>query len=139
MENKVKVETENGNLSIYIPDSRLKEEININGVNYLLVEKNQLENIIHQNIEFKKDIQELKHCIVSVIDVLGLLDKNTGTIKEKIKTGEEGYFGHIIKALKDVMLLMAEAKFSKSGENKLMEKFDFVKRIIPLIEKHGNK
>jgi hypothetical protein len=104
----------------------------------ITIPKKQLEELLKQNAEFKEDFKNLKGCILKLLDIFGILDPNTQSIKEKIKTGEESYFGHILRALKNVTVLLIEAKsgFSKRAEAELDTKFDFVKTVIPLIEKH---
>jgi hypothetical protein len=122
---------------IRVRDRDLEEIIVIADKEYLLVPKENLETLLNRLQDYKGDINELRNCVISVLRVLGLLDEQTQSIKEKIKTGEEGYFKHLLSALKDVMFLLTQAKFGfKDAERELLEKFDFVKKIIPLIEKH---
>lgn len=104
----------------------------------ITIPKHQLEALLKQNQEFKEDFKNLKGCILKLLDIFGILDPETQTIKEKIKTGEESYFKHILRALKNVTVLLIEAKsgMSKRAETELDTKFDFVKTVIPLIEKH---
>lgn len=115
----------------------LKTQI-IEDVEYSLVPTEKLETLLKQNQEFKEDFKNLKGCILKLLDIFGILDPETQSIKEKIKTGEESYFKHILRALKNVTVLLIEAKsgMSKRAEQELDTKFDFVKTVIPLIEKH---
>lgn len=120
----------------------LKEKLNINGKEYYLIEAEQLKNLLYEVKEGKKDIGEMKNCIMALLAVLGLLDESGTQIKESIKSGEEGYFKHILKALGETMALLGQAQIpviGKKAEAKLLEKFHFVKTIIPIIEKHGRK
>jgi hypothetical protein len=116
----------------------VKDLVVIDGVEYYLTPKTQLETLLTENKEFKTDFINLKGCILKLLDIFGILDSKTNTIKEKIKTGEESYFKHILKALKTITILLVEAKsgFSKRAEAELDTKFDFIKVVIPLIDKH---
>jgi hypothetical protein len=125
-----------------IPQDQLKEKLTIDGKDYYLVENEQLKRLIDDLKEGKKDINELKNCIMSLLGVLGLLNEAGTNIKESIKTGEESYFKHILKALGETMALLGQAQIpviGKKAEAKLLEKFHFVKTIIPTIEKYAGK
>jgi hypothetical protein len=120
--------------------NQITDKIEIEGKQYLLVEKNQLTNLLNQNAEYKKDVVELKECIISVLRLMGLLDETTKTLKAEIKSGEESYFSPILKSLSDVVKLLTLSQLpivGKKHEEQLVQKFSFIKQILPLIEKHG--
>lgn len=122
---------------IHIPQNDLNTKIDINGEIKTLVNVDQLEKLLFQLKDQKKDLLELKNCVVSVLRLMGLLDEKTGTIKESVRSGNESYFKHIIKALKDVVMLMTMARFNKASETELMEKFAFIKTVLPLVDKYA--
>jgi len=119
--------------------STLQSEQIIDGKVYLLVPKNQLQALVDQLKEQKADIQELKNVVIAVLKLMGLYDEATGTIKESVRSGEEGYFKYIIKALKDVLWLMLQAKASKEAEKELAEKFAFIKTLLTIIPKYAGE
>ena len=123
---------------ITIEIQKIEDTFTHEGKIYVCVPEQKLRNLIEQNKEFKQDFGELKQCVLSLLKLMGLLDEKTFTIKEKIKTGEESYIKHVLKSLKEVIILLTESKLGfKSAEEELVSKFSFVKQIIPLIEKHG--
>lgn len=106
------------------------------------VNKKEYEKLLSDLNEYKNDTIELKKCILSVLRLLGILDEKTQSIKEKIKSGEEGYTKHILGGLGDVMTLLTQSNMpiiGKKYESKLAEKFSFIKTVLPLIEKHSKK
>ena len=114
-----------------------QEEVLIDGKTYLLCPKEQLTKLLDDNIELKKhnaemrsDLSSFKKAIAGILNVLGLLDSNTGTIKESIQKGEESYLKHIGKALTSVM-----SDIMLKREKKLAERFSFIQNVIPLINK----
>lgn len=127
-------------LVIKIPAENLKQTILIDDKHHLIVEKQKIENLLNKIEDYKQDITGLKNCVFDILRLLGVFDENTGTIKETIKKGEESYFNHILKSLSEVVALLGQAQIpviGKKAEAKLLQKFHFVKTIIPLIEKHG--
>lgn len=120
--------------------NQITDKIEIEGKQYLLVEKNQLTNLLNQNSEYKKDVVKLRECIISVLRLMGLFDETTKTLKAEIKSGEESYFSPILKSLSDVVKLLTLSQLpivGKKHEEQLVKKFSFIKQILPLIEKHG--
>lgn len=126
-------------MNITITD--LKQEFTHDGKTYTIVEKAQLERLLALLQENKADIHELKNVVVSILRLLGIWDDKTNSIKESIKTGEEGYFGNILKGLGDVISLLTRAQvpiIGKKAEAELMQKFAFLKTLVPIIEKHAH-
>lgn len=117
----------------------LTETITIEGKNYLLLPKDQLEKLLSDNIEQKQDIEVLRKTITNILSLFGILDEQTGTIKESIKNGSEGYLKHILKSLKNIIVLMGLSQFNKKAEAELLEKFSFITPLIPIIDKYAKK
>jgi len=135
----IQIKTENNHF--LIPIEEVKKKLIINEREFYLVPAAQLSDLLNQISSHKAEIEELKTCVISILRVLGLLDEQTQTIKAEIKSGEESYFPHILKALMKVVKLLAQAQvpvIGKSAEKELVETFAFIKTILPLIEKHGN-
>ena len=134
------IKTPEGDYQIEIKKDGLQLPINIENEDYLLCPEKQLEGLLKRLEDYKNDINELHNCISSVLDVMGIYDPETKDIKKAIKTGEESYFKYILRALKDTVVLLTQSKMGlKSSEKELLQKFAFIKNIIPLIEKHGRK
>ena len=65
---------------ITIEKEKINDAITIDGVEYLLVPKEQLKTLLQQNAEYKADIADLKECIFSILRLMGLFDEETKTI-----------------------------------------------------------
>ena len=98
------------------------------------LEKHELIAIIKEN---EKDIAVLKDCVISITDVLGLYDKTTGSLKKEVKEGS--YLKPIIKSLGEVMGMLTMSKMGFGDDKELLKKFEFIKNVLPLIEKYANK
>jgi hypothetical protein len=121
-------------MSHKIEIENLTDTVTIDGVDYLLLPKAQIEALLAQNLEYKKDIEVFRTMVANILAVLGLLDPATGSIKASIQSGEESYIKHILKALKNVVLDLS------LGRNKnLEEKFSFIKTALPHIQKYAGK
>lgn len=117
----------------------LKDTITIEGKQYLLMPKDQLIKLLNDASEKKQDVEVLKKTILSILDLFGILDEKTGTIRESIRTGSESYIKYILKSLKNIIVLMGMAQMSKKAEAELMEKFSFITPLIPVIDKYAKK
>ena len=126
---------------IKIELNEITDKIQFEGKQYLLVEKNQLSNLLNQNAEHKKDVENLKDCIFDVLRLMGVFDEKTKTIKQSLKDGDESYLSPILSSLGGVITLLSTPKWmrGKDYDEKVNKKFGFIKKILPLIEKHGNK
>ncbi len=98
------------------------------------LEKHELVAIIKEN---EKDIAVLKDCVISITDVLGLYDQKTGSLKKEVKEGN--YLKPIIKSLGEVMGMLTMSKMGFGDDKALLKKFEFIKNVLPLIEKYANK
>lgn len=101
-------------------------------------EKNRIQAVLDEN---KADVDELRNVVVSILKLLGIWDEKTNSVKNSIKTGQESYLPSILKGLGDVTMLAGQAQIpviGKKAEAKLLEKFHFLKNLIPIIEKHAN-
>ncbi len=96
--------------------------------------KDELIHVIHSN---EKDIAVLKDCVISITDVLGLYDQKTGSLKKEVKDGN--YLKPIIKSLGEVMGMLTMSKMGFGDDKVLLKKFEFIKNVLPLIEKYANK
>jgi len=136
---------------IKIEIQNLQQTFIIDGKEYVLIDKKQGENLFNkldwyiktlkereqELVISKKETEELIHVVKCVLVLLGLMDQQTGTIKEAIRTGEESYMKHIMKSLKNVLVLLGKAQFSKGSEKELVEMFSFIKNVIPMIDKYA--
>lgn len=117
----------------------LQQTITIQGKDYILAPKAELHKMATDHTELKQDMEVLKKTILSILKIFGLLDEQTGTIRESVRNGDEGYIKYILKALKNVVFLMGTAQFSKKAEAELLETFSFIGPLIPVIDKHASK
>jgi hypothetical protein len=83
------------------------------------------------------DIATLKDCVISITDVLGLYDSKAGSLKKEVKEGN--YLKPIIKSLGEVMGMLTMSKMGFGDDKALLKKFEFIKNVLPLIEKYANK
>jgi len=115
----------------------VKQPVTINDIVYLLTPQAQLESLLKQKKEYQADIAGLKKAVLSILNLIGLLDPETQNIKAKIKSGEEGYQKHILKALKDVTVLLMTSSMSKNAAAQLKQKFEFLTEVLPIVEKYA--
>lgn len=121
-----------------VPADNLKQVVVIKGVEYYLTPASQLKILLDGKVDNEADIKELRDCIISVLKILGLTDE-TGGIKAEIRSGDEGYFGNILKALTHIVFLLGKAQIpviGKKAEMELIDTFSFIKKVLPLIDKH---
>lgn len=102
-------------------------------------EKKRLDELLKEN---EADVAELKNVVVSILQLLGIWDEKTNAVKASIKSGDESYLPSILKGLGDVIALAGQAQIpiiGKKAEARLVEKFHFLKNLIPIIEKHSHE
>ncbi len=108
-----------------------------NGKKYYLVPCEEVEKLLSDNITYKKEIDELRYCATSIIAMFGLLDEETGTIRQSIVDGTESYIKYVLKALNRMIADLAIASFSKTKEAEVAQRFAFIKTLIPIIQKYA--
>ena len=124
--------------SVTIEIIDINQTITIQGNEFVLVPKKAAETVFEQNKVYKLEVEKLKNMTMSILKLLNLNNEKTGTIKQSIQSGEEGYFKHILKGLNKVVGLLVQAQFSKSAQKELEETFAFIKNIIPIANKYAN-
>jgi hypothetical protein len=123
--------------------NHLEEIIKIGETEFHLFEKNKLDALLNkleafktENTEYKEEITVLRKSIFKILALLGLVNTETNSLKEDIDTH---YVKYILKALTSVIGLLSTSKFSKSAERELLEKFAFIKELMPIIKKYAGK
>lgn len=106
------------------------------------ISRAELKELLTQNEEQKADIKILKKGVTSVMDLMGLIDKETSLIKPEIESGEESFIPGMLKSLGDVVTLLTRASAPKwMGGEKAKEqlglKFSFIQEVLPLIKKYN--
>lgn len=102
------------------------------------VDKKQLAALLAENAQFKKDIKVLHKSTLQTMDILGLIDPQTGTIKEDVLTGKENPFPSILKGGSSLLSLVGQAGIGmSSAKRKLEEKFSFLEELLPLLRTYG--
>jgi hypothetical protein len=96
------------------------------------VPKQQLENLLAQNKQFKADKEELIEMVKNIVKVLGLADEN-GNIKQEIVSGEISPMKTILKKLSGIMLDLV------GNQKKLEKDFEFVKNVIPILGRYAEE
>ena len=112
---------------ITIEKEKINEVVTIDGVEFLIVSKEQLKTLLQQNVDLKGDVKELKECTFDVLRLMGLFDEETKTIKKDNNGKKINYVMTIIKSLTKTGSLLAQSQISKSAEEELLEKFAFIK------------
>ena len=131
-------------MAIQINIENLEETIILSGDEYVLLKKgkgeemlDRIEQLTAKLNEKDSDLEEMKKVIISVLDLLGLLDETKTTIRAEIQSGEESYFKYILKALNSTIMLITKAQFSKGAQAELEQKFSFIKNLLPVINKYA--
>jgi hypothetical protein len=106
---------------------------------YVLVEQTKVEALLSDNqrlkaeiLEHKADLKEVKKVIQGILRVLGLLDENTGNLKESIASGEENYIKPIVKSLGRLVITLT------TNKEAVVKDFAFIEQIFPIMKKHQN-
>jgi hypothetical protein len=106
------------------------------------ISESKLRILLARNEEAEHEIKILKGSAISIMDLMGLIDKDTQTVKPEIASGEESFIPGMLKSLTEVVSLLTMAQMPKKlggakAEEKLAVKFAFVKELVPVINKHG--
>lgn len=117
----------------------IQNPITLNNKVYVLVEQAQVEALLNDNqrqkaeiLEHKADLLEVKKVIQGILKVLGLLDENTGNLKETIANGEENYIKPIVKSLGKLVITLT------TNKEAVVKDFAFIEQIFPIMKKHQN-
>lgn len=108
------------------------------------ISEQKLRILLERKAEAEAEIVILKGSAICIMDLMGLIDKETNTVKSEIASGEESFIPGMLKSLTDVVALLTQANLPKflggeTAQAKLAEKFSFVKDLVPLINKHGTE
>lgn len=107
----------------------------------ITIEREKLDFLLTEFEESKKERDVLKRSATKIMDMFGLIDKESGKMKPEIASGEESFVPGMIKSLGDIVLLLTKSNAgSWFGGNKAKEelekKFDFIQELLPIINKH---
>lgn len=98
----------------------------------------QLEDLLTQNEEYKKEVDNLLIVAYGICGVLGLVDES-GKIKPSYLNNEESPMPAVLKAVVSTATLMAQAGvpvLGRKAEAEIAKKFEFIKHLVPIINKY---
>lgn len=107
----------------------------------------QLQTLLDQNEEMKKDLATWRSAGVKLVTLFGVFDPETGRMKPEYVKSEkkpepENPMPAILKSATSIMGLAAKTNLpgsmGRKAEDQLIEKFSFFSELVPLIEKYGN-
>lgn len=107
------------------------------------IERERLTTLLNQLDEADQERQILKGATIKIMSLMGLINPETGTMKEEIASGEESFIPGMLKSLSDVVALLTKSNlpaFMGGGDkakDALAEKFGFIKELLPIINKYG--
>lgn len=119
--------------------------------NEIAVLKEQALELQQQIYSLQQELKEaqderaiLKKSVIKIMDLMGLIDPATGKMKEEIASGEESFVPGMLKALGDVVMLLTKSSAPKmfggdKAKAQLVEKFDFIAALLPIINKYNNE
>lgn len=105
------------------------------------VPKSLLEAMVKQGEETRIETEILYNTCISIMALLGLVDSD-GRVKSEVLSGEESWLPCVLKGAKDIVSLLLQMKIpgiGKKAEAELIEKFKFLKEVMPLVEKYGKQ
>lgn len=109
-------------------------------VKMVSIPETQLEELIKQNEDLKKDVVLFRTCIMKFCAVLGVATADGSKIKPEIVNGNDSVIGCIMKSAGDILLLFGQTTMpglKGRAEKKIKEKFSFFEEALPLIDKYG--
>jgi hypothetical protein len=105
------------------------------------VTEEEFERLTAENATYKKEVSDLRDVVIGVCNVLGLSDEN-GKVKQEVLSGEENVMPLVLKSASGIVSSMMLAKAPGMGarkEKELAEKFHFIKKLVPIIDKYQNE
>jgi hypothetical protein len=107
-------------------------------VGKMLIDKSQLEYLLTEIEAYKKESEDLRKVAYGVCAILGLTDENN-QVKTEFLTGTESVMPSVLKAILNTASLLGQAQvpvLGKKAEAEIAKKFEFIKYLIPIIEKY---
>lgn len=102
------------------------------------IEESKLLLLMDENESYKKDVDDLLKVAKGICGVLGLTDEK-GNVKKSFLDNTESPMPSILKAILSTATLMGQAQLpiiGKKAEAEIAQKFDFIKYLTPILEKH---
>lgn len=102
----------------------------------ITIPEEQLIQLLNQNDEYKKEVEDLLKVAKGICEVLGLTDE-AGNVKPEFLDGTESPMPSVLKAIMGTVASMTAARFGgKKAEAEIGKKFDFIKYLVPIINKY---
>jgi hypothetical protein len=107
------------------------------------IEESKLTDLLNKLDDANAERKILKSSVIKIMDLLGLIDKETGGLKEDIASGEESFVPSMLKALGDVVSMLTKSSlpsFMGGGDKAkqaLTDKFYFIQELLPIINKYS--
>lgn len=107
-----------------------------------------LDNLAAKDAELEQCYHEQKvlfEIAITIMKLFGMVEKGQKKIKPEILSGEESFVPGMLSSLADVSGLLIKVKLSvtenqkKKNETALAEHFSFLKDLIPLVQKYGER
>lgn len=111
-------------------------------VKMVSIPETQLNDLLTQNEDLKKDVVLFRSCVMKFCAVLGIATPDGLNIKPEIVSGNESVIGSIMKSAGDILLLFGQTSMpglKGRAEKKIKEKFSFFEDALPLIDKYGKQ
>jgi hypothetical protein len=99
--------------------------------------------LLNQLDEANAERKILKSSVIKIMDLLGLIDKETGGLKQEIVSGEESFVPSMLKALGDVVSMLTKSSVPSwmgggdKAKQALADKFYFIQELLPIINKYS--
>lgn len=104
------------------------------------IPEEQLESLVTQLEESKRDAIVLKESAIAIMDLMGLMNEEKTQIKPGIVSGKDSFIPGMLKSLSDIVALLTQCSAPKwmggdKAKEKLEKKFSFVSKLVPVINK----
>lgn len=110
--------------------------IEFDGLSYALISKTELIKILNTLDDQKKDILKVKDVILSFAQMFELTTPDGKHIQPEILNRTKSPIKNMLKGGTNILKLITMAGISPSAEKELNEKFSFLDKIGPVIEKY---